>query len=515
MISPKLILVTVCFGFSFQTYIPCSPKDFGHGSAVCVCNQTFCDGFESIPILKPHQYVLYTSTKDGLRFSETIGNFSQSSDSENQNVDVKISIDTSKTYQSIIGFGGAFTDSATINIYKFGSILQERIFDAYYSKFGIEYSTGRIPMASCDFSTKVYSYDDYDQDFMLENFTLASFDLELKIPAIKEAASKSKHSIKLFASPWSAPAWMKTNKLMQHPGTLIGNVTGKYHKTWANYFIKFLKAYESQGIKLWGLTVENEPTAGLAPSYAFQCMGFLPEDERDFIKKDLGPTLAANGYKDIKLMMLDDQRLFLKVWADTILGDPDAKKYVSGIGLHWYMDFFTPVSFLDDVHKRFPDAFILPTEACAGYTDNTVILGSWERGEKYGHSIMENLNHWAAGWTDWNLVLDMQGGPNWVKNFVDSPIIADHANAVFYKQPTFYHMGHFSKFLEPGSVRVSTTVDKETLLEYTAFVTPSNSCVLVILNRQSISYLVQISEKTTGNFMAKIPERSIQTFKWD
>lgn len=119
-------------------------------------------------------------------------------------------------------------------------------------------------MASCDFSTRVYTYDDVSGDFGLSKFSLASEDINFKIPVIKRALKQSKRDVRLFGSPWSAPGWMK-NSNSTIGGQLIGVAGDVYHKTWAAYFVKFLDAYKENGLKLWGVTVENEPSAGYVP----------------------------------------------------------------------------------------------------------------------------------------------------------------------------------------------------------------------------------------------------------
>ncbi|XP_008937222.1 PREDICTED: glucosylceramidase-like, partial [Merops nubicus] len=172
-----------------------------------------------------------------------------------------------------------------------------------------------------------------------------------------------------------------------------------------------------------------------------------------------------------------------------VLEDEEAARYVHGIGIHWYLDFIGPIQ--DTVvptHELFPDYFILATEASIGahFWERDVILGCWERGNQYSHSILTNLNHFVAGWTDWNLALDLEGGPNWVKNYVDSPVIVDASEGIFYKQPMFYHMGHFSKFIPEGSQRVGLVASKGSKkvdLEYTAFLRPDGAVVVVVLNR--------------------------------
>ena len=159
------------------------------------------------------------------------------------------------------------SDAAGLNILNISSTLQKKLLMSYFSQNGIEYSIGRIPMASCDFSTHPYSYDDNEGDFQMQNFSLTKEDLQLKIPLMLTAMNMSKRSIKFFGSPWAAPAWMKTNGKMQGAGILKGIAGDKFHEAWALYFAKFLKGYEDKGVKIWGLTVQNEPSTGFIPGF--------------------------------------------------------------------------------------------------------------------------------------------------------------------------------------------------------------------------------------------------------
>ncbi|KAK6051092.1 O-Glycosyl hydrolase family 30 [Cooperia oncophora] len=156
---------------------------------------------------------------------------------------------------------------------------------------------------------------------------------------------------------------MKTNGHMKGGGKLKGEEGGQYYQTYANYFIRFFEEYHKNGVDFWGVTVQNEPMSGLNPDYGWQTMYFSAAMERDFIKNLLGPALKASPYtKDISLMINDDQRYNLPGWADTILNDADAAKYVAGIGVHWYADYEVPVAVLTATHDRHPDYFILGTE---------------------------------------------------------------------------------------------------------------------------------------------------------
>lgn len=158
-----------------------------------------------------------------------------------------------------------YSDAATINIQNISTTLRQELLSSYYSVEGIEYAIGRIPMASCDFSSRPYSYNDHVGDFEMAKFSLAEEDLNFKIPMILTAMKTSKRNITFFGSPWSAPAWMKTNDKMTGFGQLKGKTGDEYHKAWALYFAKFIEAYKDKGVKIWAVTVQNEPSDGFIP----------------------------------------------------------------------------------------------------------------------------------------------------------------------------------------------------------------------------------------------------------
>lgn len=495
----------------------CWPRDYGFGSPVCVCGMTYCDFIGDIGPLPKGAAVAFESSKAGLRFRRTVL-FRKETGPPGNNT-LLIVINPGKTYQEIFGFGGAFTDSAGINLRNLPIQLQDAIIGSYYSTAGIEYSIARIPMASTDFSMRKYTYDDHPNDFFLLNFTLAAEDIHLKIPYIKRAMHMSNKRIWFYGSPWSSPAWMKTSHKLEGPGFLKGHPGGPFYKTWAAYFVRFVQEYEKKGIPIWGLTVQNEPSSGFVPFYPWQTLAFTPQIQRDFIKRDLGPALTDAGYGNLKLMMLDDHRLGIRYWASVVLGDPEAAKYVQGIAFHWYMNHLIGPRVLDKVHKSHPDKFILSTEACTGYRSKMgekVKLGSWERAEEYAIDILQDLNHWASGWTDWNLALNTQGGPNWAKNFVDSPIIVNSTAQEFYKQPMYYALGHFSKFLPRGSVRIESRIKQGSpKIEYAAFLTPEMAVVVIVLNTHDEKFKLNIRDVSGSTSVEKvIEERSITTFMW-
>ncbi|XP_077516393.1 lysosomal acid glucosylceramidase-like isoform X2 [Amblyomma americanum] len=506
--------------------VGCQRRDYGRGSVVCVCNATYCEYVGDIGPLPSGSAVAFESNKAGLRFAKTTIPFSEGSGFVNNDASLLI-VNSSKAYQKVFGFGGAFTDATGINVKALPSNMQYDILRSYYSKQGLGYTIGRIPLASCDFSARKYTYDDSPGDFNLSNFTLATEDFDLKIPYIKKAMSLSSDPIWFFGSSWSSPAWMKTSNKLEGEGVLKGEPGGPYYKSWAKYYVRFVQEYERHGVPIWALTTQNEPTTGFIPGFPIQTLGFTPATQRDFVKLDLGPALAEAGYgpNKLQIMVLDDNRIVLPHWADVVLGDHEASKYVHGVALHWYLDSFVGPWVVDKVHERYPDKFLLGTEACAGNSfmdKDRVILGSWERAERYASDILEDLNHWVSGWTDWNLALSTEGGPNWAKNFVDSPIIVNASAQEFYKQPTYYALGHISKFVQRGSVRIDSGLNDElprhwsaSKLEYAAFKTPDSAVVVIVLNKGDEKLTLKIKDATRpGTIQKVISERSINSFIW-
>lgn len=510
------VFVAVCFlATNVTTENPkCAAKNFGHGSVVCVCNSTFCDSSKLGDLPPVGQYSSYLSNMAGGRLEPGQGAFGLNSTGSG----LRLTINRFQKYQRIRGFGGAMTDAAAINIMSLSPGAQDQLLRQYFSLEGIGYTVVRVPMASCDFSTRLYTYADTPEDYNLEHFTLAPEDTQHKIPLLQRAQSMSPVPLSLLASAWSAPAWMKTNGALIGKGSLKGKPGGKEHKTWAQYYIRFFEEYAKYNVTFWALTTGNEPSAGKMTNYSFQALGFTPEEQRDWVALDLGPALHASSFPSTHVLILDDNRLLLPHWAKVVLSDVHAARYIHGVAVHWYLDHFVPAEIsLGTTHHIYPEYYLFGTEACAGWSplDRGVKLGSWDRAEQYAHDILEDLNHYVVGWTDWNLALDQNGGPNWVKNFVDSPIIVDAQNDIFYKQPTFYAMAHFSTFLWKESQRVGVSANQKTELEYTAFIRPDGVVVLIILNRSSVEAQFEVWDPEVGYLTSTAPAHSLLTFAWN
>ncbi|CAL2033997.1 unnamed protein product [Caenorhabditis brenneri] len=490
----------------------CTEKSFKSGT-VCVCSLDYCDEIPALDITMG-QAALYTSSHAGARLHRDVV---YATDAEPFGT-LHLTIDSSKKYQTIQGFGSTFSDASGANLRSLPDKLADTVLRQYFSEGGLNLQFGRVPIASTDFSSRVYSYNDVANDYMMQNFNLTKEDFQWKIPYI-QTAQKYNSNLKLFGAPWSAPGWMKTTKEMSGPGALNGKAGDNYHTAYATYFVRFLEEYSKAGISFWGLSTQSTPTLGSDKKNKIQSTLFTAETQRDFIKSDLGPALKkSNVGKDVKVLIMDDNRGNLPKWADTVLNDKDAAGFVAGIGVHSYQDSETD-KHLEDTNKKHPNFFILGTEASegGGAKDTSVDYGSWDRAEDTVSDILDNLNNFVVGWTERNLILDAQGGPSWVSDFADAPIIAFPALAQFYKQPMFYAIAHFSHFIKPGAVRIDHSLNViELEVESSAFLNPDGSKVIIMVNKGSLvatehTVVVQDSADNRNHYQFKLPHRSITT----
>ncbi len=390
---------------------------------------------------------------------------------------VYIFVDPRKTFQPFIGIGGALTDAAAETFAKLPAARQDELITAYYSADrGIGYTLGRTNIHSCDFSSESYTYvTEGDKD--LTSFSIAH-DLRYRIPLIKRAMAASGNRLKLFASPWSPPAYMKDNNDMLHGGHLRPD----YYRTWALYYTKFIKSYRQAGVPVWGLTIQNEPMA----TQRWESCIYQATDERDFLKNYLGPVMAEQGLRDVNIMVWDHNRDLIMQRAQTIFDDPAAARYVWGIAFHWYEDWSGGTQMYDNValvHQLYPNKHILFTEGTPANFDSTA-YGRWSLGEAYGRSMIHDFNSGTEGWTDWNILLDERGGPNHVGNFCFAPIHADTRTGKLIYTNAYYYIGHFSKFIRPGARRILASPSRSMLLT-TAFVNADGTVVVVVMNPTS------------------------------
>lgn len=366
--------------------------------------------------------------------------------------------------QRIIGFGAALTQASNSVWRRLGPMLRRQVLELFFGDEGLRASLARVPINSCDFASSSYSLDDTDGDFELDHFdeTLRDDEAHL-LPLVRAALSVSSSRLQLLASPWSPPAWMKSNGNMNGNGAPRG-LRPEAAAAWARYISKWLGAWAAHNASVAWLTVQNEP---LAPSPWEACY-YTASQERSFIAEHLGPTLAAataSGlHPPVSLLGFDDQKDHVVQWAAALLDESSspAAAHTAGLAYHWYAgDHFDKLAAAVEAH---PNKVFLGTEATYELTrlsaavthDEWVREGVWARGEGYGHAILGDLLAGSSGWIDWNLLLDSTGGPNHLGNTCDAPMIADATYGHVHVHPQFYYLGHFSRFVPPESRVVRT-----------------------------------------------------------
>ncbi|XP_026747404.1 glucosylceramidase-like [Trichoplusia ni] len=514
--------------------LPCNRRDVGieGRSVVCVCTATYCDTITRRDP-EPGTYVVYTSSNAGQRFEKSSGRILEEVNNGGTEDDapaagdgaqdppeasqiwnnVVLRIRTISRHQYIEGFGGSVTDAAAINWRKLSDATQQQFIDSYFGPKGLEYNLIRVPIGGCDFSEHPYTYAETPwHDTTLSNFSLSSEDYFLKLPMIRRSQRVATDEIKITASTWSPPIWMKTNEAI----TGFGQLRPQYYQAYADYHLRFIEEYDKIDVKIWAITTTNEPINGIVPFVQFNSLGWAPSQLGRWVANNLGPTIRNSPYNKTLILGVDDQRYLLPIYlAGMEREDPKSIDYLDGIAVHWYGNFFPPQT-LSLIQNRYPDKIILATEACEGSMPwhlEQLAIGSWERARRYVTSIIDDLNNFVVGWIDWNLCLSPTGGPNWADNFVDAPILVYGDKDEFIKQPMFYAMGHFSKFIPRGARRVTVSRASLATVENVAFIKENGNIVVVLQNRLRRVMNVKLRISNRNYIDIVMEERSVKTIE--
>ena len=373
------------------------------------------------------------------------------------------------TYQEILGMGGALTESAAYTYAQMSPEKQKELLDLYFGKNGNRYNFGRVHIQSCDFALGNYAYVEDETDKELKTFSIER-DKEYILPLI-HAAKEQEEELTLLASPWSPPAFMKTNGEMNHGGKL----KKEYYGMWADMVAHYVTEYKKQGVHISRLTVQNEPNA----SQTWDSCLFTGKEEQEYVCGYLRPALDAAGHTEVKINIWDHNKERVLDRAMESMSTEESRNAIDGIGFHWYTgDHFEA---LQEVRNRFPEKELIFTEGCVEYSrfaaDSQVA-----HAEMYAHDILGNFNAGMNAYLDWNIYLDEQGGPNHVKNYCDAPVMCDTKNDTIDVKLSYYYIGHFSRFIKRGAKRM--LISRFTSqVEAAGFVNPDGGKVAVLLNR--------------------------------
>lgn len=404
-----------------------------------------------------------------------------------------VDVDDSTFYQSIDGWGASMTGaSAWLLTYQLSDEKRKDVMQQLFSEQGIGLSFLRQPIGASDFNHEIYSYCDTVGDVDLETFSVSQDDVYI-VPRLQEAIAIN-GELKVMASPWSPPGWMKTS------GSMIGGKLMKQHyTTLAAYFLKFIEAYELRGIPIYAVTPQNEP-GYMPPHYPGMLMS--AEQQVEFVREHLGPVLRASCYSDVKIIC-HDHNYDTVDYPREVLASP-AYEFVAGSGFHHYGGSIEAMSAL---HQQFPEKGIWFTEG--GF-------GDWNTNfDNIVHEMIAIPRNWAKSIILWNIALDQHDQPAVLNpdNTNDGLLLirSDATDEVHY-QSLFYYLGHLSKFVKPGALRISSPSD-ERQLETVAFLNRDGSRVLVAANRNALSISMKLRWSGKESTLP-VPGRSMITLKW-
>jgi glucosylceramidase len=444
-----------------------------------------------------------------------------------------LNVQPKKTYQTIVGYGGAFTEAGAHALSELSEDKRNEVIADYFSPEGAHLSLTRTHIASCDFSVTNYTYAAVPGDIELKHFNIDP-DYKYLLPMIKGALAVEGADFKIMASPWTCPPWMKDNNHWNG-----GKLKKEYYPVFADYFVKYIEAYNKEGIDIWGLTPTNEP---LGNNSSWESVHFTAEEMRTFIADHLGPTLDAAGL-DPTIWAFDQNRDHEMLhWADVILGDEAAAKYVDGMAVHWYQSTVdVGGENLDKMHSKFPNKGIIHSEGCLDSIGNDEPIGDmlqddwywraeatdwgffWAWGDnkknhpkyrpfyRYVRDLIEGFNHNLTGWIDWNLVLNTRGGPNHARNYCGAPILVDSGTDSAYYTPLYYAIAHFSKFVRPNAKRIDLQEDADSGLWTIAFVNTDESVVVVAFNPDTKETSFTVNIEGGRQIKMEIAGQALQT----
>jgi glucosylceramidase len=292
---------------------------------------------------------------------------------------------------------------------------------------------------------------------------------------------------------------MKTNQSMN----LGGKLRPECRQAWADYLARFISELgKAEGLPVWGLSMQNEPENWTV----WESCLYSPEEERDFIARQLGPALNAGGLSSVHLLAWDFNHEGLYEGASSLYRDSDVAPYVWGAAVHWYGR--SAPSEADRLHEEFPEKAIIFTEGCV---EGRPRLGNWNDGETYARNMIGDFRGWISAWLDWNIALDTQGGPNHVGNYCDAPVLVDVRSGAVYFQPSFYYIGQFSKYVDEGAHVVASTVKAG--LSSVSFCNPDGAIVTVVSNENGAkSFSLRLMGKLSEARLCSIPAHAIQTY---
>lgn len=395
---------------------------------------------------------------------EMVYGFQKDNGQENQ----VINLYPQMQYQKIEGFGGAITESAGYVFSQMQEEQKQEMLRQYFGRDRMKYSMVRIPIDSCDFSLGHYEADSWKEDGEFHRFSFERVEKYI-IPLLDAAEKVYGGKLDIMLSPWSPPAYMKTNGERNNGGKL----KKEYRKRWADYLCRYVIEYRRRGYHVKAVTLQNEPKA----IQTWDSCVFTAEEQKEFLRDYMWPAMKENSLEDIEVYIWDHNKERCFEWAETLI-DKETEHMIAGLAFHWYSgDHFESLRM---IREKYPDKKLFLSEACIEFSkfspDDYL-----NNAQKYAHDMIGDFNAGMCVFIDWNLVLDELGGPNHVKNYCDAPYLYDIEKNKLIEGNLQGYLWHFSHFIEPGAVRIGTSCYTDQL-EVTAF-QMEKKIIFVLLNR--------------------------------
>lgn len=382
-----------------------------------------------------------------------------------KNPNKTIRIDSAQRFQNVLGFGAAFTDASCYLFGKMNAPDRQSLLADLFGSSGLGLSVARTCIGASDYSTKAYSFDESPEpDPELKKFSI-DHDREYILPTLREAR-KVNPDLFLFSTPWSPPGWMKAGGSM-----LGGSMRKKYYGPYADYFVKFLQDYSSEGVKINAITVQNEVDTDQDGKMPAALWG--QEYEIEFVKLHLGPAFERASI-DTKIWILDHN---YSLWGRAMdeLSDPLVNKYVDGVAWHGYVG--TP-DVMTKVHDAFPAKNAYWTEGGPDILSPDYAT-DWS---KWGHTFTSVLRNWSQCIVGWNLLLDEKGNPNIGPFPCGGLVTVDSKTGQLTRSGQYWAFAHFSKAIQRGAHVIGSQSDLSNV-DHVALENPDGSHVLVVTNR--------------------------------
>jgi len=415
---------------------------------------------------------------------------------------VNLTVDDTQIFQTIDGFGASFTDTSTYLLQnKLSAAVRDRVMrDLFVRGTGIGLSLMRVPMGSSDYvatppdNPGTYSYDDNNgvSDPTLAHFSIAH-DQAYVIPIIKQAQALNP-AMKLFANTWSAPAWMKTNGSMLGVGN--GTLRSDAYPAFAQYYVKFLQAYRTAGVAVWGITPQNEPS-NAPPTYSGMLLS--APNEVSFIANHLAPALSGAGLSPA--ILGGDDVSVNNSYASTLLGDAATNRALSGTAWHCYAN---DLGDMATIHSSFPAKPVYETECSTGPGIAPI---------NAAQTALESTHDWASGALLWNLALDTAGGPKMGRGCDNCTglVTVDQATGAATYTDNFYQLGQFSKFIEPGAVHIGSSDGGGIWSQ--AYRNPDGTEITIAYNNNASNTTFTLTWNGAGSLSYTLPAGATVTFR--